>query len=341
MQININEAKDFIQKVLQAGLVPNLMGSPGLGKSDVIRQVADDNNLAVIDVRLSQSDPTDMNGFPSLNEDRTRSHYAPPDTFPIEGDPLPEGKDGWLLFFDEMNAAPLSVQAAAYKIVLDRQVGNHNLHEKVAMVCAGNLTTDKAIVSRLSTAMQSRLIHFNLQISNKAWIDWAGANDIDHRIIGYINFRPGNLHKFDPNHNDNTFPCPRTWAFLSRIIKDMPVLTVKDLPIMAGTIGEGPAIEFRGFTEIYESLPTIQQMITSPETVNISKEPSIQYAISSLIGAKATETTIEPLLKVIERLPVEFQVITVQGIFKKDKDKKIRATACLRAWIAANASALM
>jgi len=211
-----------------------------------------------------------MNGFPSLNEDRTRSHYAPPDTFPIEGDPLPEGKDGWLLFFDEMNAAPLSVQAAAYKIVLDRQVGNHNLHEKVAMVCAGNLTTDKAIVSRLSTAMQSRLIHFNLQISNKAWIDWAGANDIDHRIIGYINFRPGNLHKFDPNHNDNTFPCPRTWAFLSRIIKDMPVLTVKDLPIMAGTIGEGPAIEFRGFTEIYESLPTIQQMITSPETVNIS-----------------------------------------------------------------------
>jgi len=52
-------------------------------------------------------------GFPTLNKDRTRSHYAPPSTFPLEGDPIPEGYAGWLVLMDEINSAPKAVQAAA------------------------------------------------------------------------------------------------------------------------------------------------------------------------------------------------------------------------------------
>jgi len=339
VDINITQAKSALQDILLAGLVPNLTGSPGLGKSDLIREVAEDNNLKVIDFRLAQADPTDLNGFPSLNEDRSRSHYAAPVTFPLTGDALPEGKDGWLLFFDEMNAAPISVQAASYKVILDRMVGEHPLHKNVAMVCAGNLSSDKAIVNRLSTAMQSRLIHLNLTVDVDAWIDWALMNQIDHRIIGFIRFRNDLLHNFDPSHSDNTFPCPRTWHFLSKIISKWNTVEIENLPLMAGTVGEGPALEFKGFTDIYKSLPTITQILNQPDKITVPTEPSTLYAITSLISSRTTKENIAKFMQLVERLPIEFQVITLQGISKVEKS--LLKEQCVKVWLAANANELI
>ena len=339
MDINIKQAKKAVLDTLMAGLVPNLLGSPGVGKSDIVKEVAKENNLKVIDFRLSQADPTDLMGFPTLNEDRTRSHYAAPEIFPLEGDVVPEGFKGWLLFFDEMSSAPMSVQAASYKIILDRMVGEHNLHKNVAMVCAGNLMSDKAIVNRLSTAMQSRMVHFNLMVDADEWVQWAWAHDIDHRITGFIKFRPELLHKFDPSHADNTFPCPRTWEFLSRVIKNKVKIDVEDLPILAGTIGEGPAIEFKGFTDIYETLPSFDQIMATPTTLAIPDEPSTLYAITSLISSKAKKENINKLMEYVNRLPIEFQVITLQGISKKDK--AMLKEQCIKMWISANANELL
>jgi len=341
MDINITQAKVAIIDALTAGLVPSLTGSPGLGKSDIIREVAKEWDLKVIDFRLAQADPTDMNGFPTLNKERTRSHYAAPITFPLEGDPIPDGYKGWLLFFDEMNAAPPSVQAAAYKIVLDRMVGEQKIHHRVAMVCAGNLSTDRAIVNRLSTAMQSRLIHLNLAIDQKAWFIWAAGAGIDHRILGFLRFRPDLLHNFKPDHADDTFPCPRTWHFLSDLItkNKWDIIGFDKLPIMAGTVGEGPASEFKGFTDIYEQLPTIEQMLNRPESVIIPDEPSTRYAITALIGNKATLQNIDQLMIIVNKLPVEFQVITLQNITKGNKD--LRKADSIKAWVAANANELV
>jgi len=350
------DAAKMVSTVLRARLVPNLTGSPGIGKSDIIREVADELNLKVIDFRLSQSDPTDLNGFPTLNEDRTRSHYAPPTNIPLEGDIIPYKKvvagekpeqyNGWLLFFDEMNSAPLSVQAASYKIILDRLVGDTPLHKSVAMVCAGNLATDKAIVNRQSTAMQSRLVHFNLEVDVPAWIKWARKNKIDHRIIAFIQFREELLHKFDANHDDNTFPCPRTWHFASNLVKGMSIISIDDLPLLIGTVGEGAAREVFAFVEIYAALPTFDMMVNNPKGIKIPvdadgivEDPGIIYAMTALIGSKADDKTMTPLMELIERFPLEFQVITLQNAIAKDV--KLKALPVVRAWMAANASELI
>ena len=276
IEISSSEMIDALDSVLLSKLTPMLVGSPGIGKSDIVKLVAKKHNLKLIDVRLAQSDPTDLNGFPTLQSDGKRMDYAPPTTFPLEHlDQLPENHDGWLLFLDEINAAPPSIQAAAYKLVLDRQIGAHNLHKRVAIVCAGNKATDKAIVNRLSTAMQSRMIHLNLMVDPEAWLDWANASDIDHRVISFIKFRPELLHKFNPSHADDTFASPRTWEFLSKIIKDKPKFTRTDHAVLVGTVGEGPATEFRAFSEVYKDLPTIEDMIENPTLVNIAKSTAI------------------------------------------------------------------
>ncbi len=341
--ITAASAPALLMRPLKKKLVPMLISSPGVGKSDIINAIAREYRLLVIDLRLSQSDPTDMNGFPTMNEDRTRSHYAAPEDFPLEGDPIPIHPDGrpyngWMLFLDEFNSAPPSVQAAAYKIVLDRKVGQKNLHDKVAIVAAGNLSTDRAIVNKLSTAMQSRMVHFQLGVDNEAWEDWAVKNNVDHRVIAFIKFKPDMIHNFKPDHSDHTFSCPRTWEFLSKMIVDYPEIPAEDIPLLTGTVGEAAGREFFAFSQVYQNLPTLRTIMADPTHIAIPVETSIQYAVSTMLGHNLHEQNIDRLMPYIDRLPVEFNIMCLQYAIKKNK--KLMQVPVIKTWIGQNSKEL-
>lgn len=171
MIINATQATDYAIRCIKAKMTCMISGDPGIGKSAIVQAIAKQFNLELIDIRLSTFDPVDLNGLPMLNGNI--AEFVPMSTFPLEKTTKkPKGKNGWLIFLDEFNAAPLATQAAAYKLVLDRQVGLHNLHPNSTIVCAGNLITNGAIVNRLGTAMQSRLIHLELGVFPEEWIKW-------------------------------------------------------------------------------------------------------------------------------------------------------------------------
>jgi len=293
-----------------------LVSSPGQSKSSLIKEIAKENNKLVIDLRLSQCDPTDLLGMPCIVNGI--ASYKPFNTFPIKGDKLPEGYTGWILLLDEFNSASLSVQAASYKLTLDRMVGQYELHESVRIICAGNLASDKAIVNRLSTAMQSRLIHLHLEMETEEWLDWATKNSLDYRIISYVQFKPQILKSFDPKHNDYTFCCPRTLEFASKLIKG----TEPNLALLAGALGEACAREFHGYCMIFNELPTLKDLLNKPLTSIVPSEPSALYAITGLVGTNLIKENAEYLMLYIERLPIEFQLITLRNAIKRDSSLK-------------------
>ena len=89
-----------------------------------------------------------------------------------------------------------------------------------------------------------------MRIDVAQWVQWANANKLDHRVIAYIQSVPDNLHKFDPDHNDKTFACPRTWEFVSKLIKNTPGSLQPKLPLLAGTVSEPIARAFIIYTEV-------------------------------------------------------------------------------------------
>lgn len=340
--VTIREAKILVMDILKAGLVPFLGSSPGIGKSDMSRQIAKEFNLKFVDERLSSADPTDLNGFPMIlnpGADRVKAGYIPMETFPIVGDPVPKGYNGWLLCLDEFNSAPLAVQAAAYKVILDKQVGKHKLHKQVATICAGNLVGDKAIVNRLSTAMQSRLIHYHIICCPKAWMIWANKHDIDHRVKSFIKFKPELLHDFDPDHTDKTFPCPRTWEFMSKIIKTWKDIPQSKMPTLAGTVGGGAAMVFFSYCQIFEEIPTIEDIIANPTGVSFGRDPSMEHAIAGLVGQYMTPSNANKLVEFITRLGIEFQVTTLRSAIARDP--LVKKETNVGKWINTNAMELM
>lgn len=336
MEVKPSQATSIIATLLKARLVPIMCGSPGIGKSQIYQQVADMFNLLLIDVRLGQCDVTDLNGFPTIVG--KKASYVPMDTFPIEGDAIPEGYSGWLILFDEITSAVPALQAAAYKIILDRKIGQHNLHKNVAVCAAGNLETDNAVVEPMSTALQSRMVHLELVVDHKEWLEWAAPNGIVHKITSYINFKPGNLYTFNPDHTDKTYACPRTWEFASRILNVAEEGSKDLLPMLAGAISEGVAREFLGFCKVYENLPTVAQIMASPDTLKVPSEPSILFALSGSIAHNATKENFAQLIKFVERIPVEFQVVTLRETLRRNP--VLKAHPGVLVWISKSAAEL-
>ena len=101
-----------LERCLKAKLVPIVRSSPAMGKSDIIRSLAKKYNLCLLDFRAAQADITDFNGLPRFNE-AGFAEFVPFEDFPVTGTKIPDGYAGWLVFVDELTAAPKQIQAAA------------------------------------------------------------------------------------------------------------------------------------------------------------------------------------------------------------------------------------
>lgn len=311
------QTRMMVEDAIQAGLVPFVQSSPGMGKSSIMRQICDAYNLHLIDHRLSTSAPEDLSGLPEFYTDANnirRARFCPFDIFPVEGTPVPDKKDGWMLFLDEANSGTKMVQAASYKLILDKMVGQARLHERVAITMAGNLSTDRAIVNPLSTAMQSRVLHIEMQINFKEWLeDVAFKEGYDDRIIAFLNWKEQYLMDFRPEHQDKTFCCPRTWEFMNRLITNKEV-TLEKTALYAGTITSGVAVEFTQFCQIYHDLITITDVLRDPGGIAVPKDPERKWAIVSHLMTNATKENFGDLCTFVNRMDLSFRVLFFRGL---------------------------
>lgn len=320
------QTRAHIVDVFEAGLMPFVRSSPGMGKSSLMASVAAEFGLKLNDIRVSTSAPEDFTGLPEFYDNaqgQRRARFVPfGDMFPLEGDPLPVAPDGtklegWLNFYDEMNSGTKMVQAASYKAFLDRMTGFHKFHPRLAQSAAGNLATDRAIVEDLSTALQSRLIHIEMELSHDEFMfDVALKNKWDERVVAYLNFDKDALMDFKPEHQEKTFCCPRTWEFMNKLCTDRagrpkPVKGREGL--FAGTITSGYAAAFVQFCEVYKELLTIRDVLADPEGVTLPSGSERLWAIIGHLINETTDANFGDICKFVSRLPLTQQILYFRG----------------------------
>ena len=130
-----------------------LWGAPGVGKSQMVAQVAARNHVPLIDIRLSQMEPSDLRGIPFLKGDIV--DWAIPSMLP---DQKRHGVAG-ILFLDEITSAPPSVSAAAYQLILDRSLGEYKVPDQWAIIAAGNRQGDRGVTYTMPAPLANRFSH--------------------------------------------------------------------------------------------------------------------------------------------------------------------------------------
>ena len=303
-----------------------IWGPPGVGKSDVVAQVAQDSKLELRDVRLSLLDPTDLKGFPVPDLTKKLMRWLPADFLPTKGNGL--------LFLDEMNQASQAVQGAAYQLILNRKIGDYTLPPGWSVLAAGNRTSDRSIAHAMPAALANRFVHLDFDINVDEWNVWAMNHDIHTDIRAFIKFRPNLLHSFDPATNPRAFPSPRSWSFVNDIYKSQ-LSQDEEFELVKGTIGEGASAEFSGFVRVIKDLPTVDQILLDPEKTKVpTTQPASLYALATALDNRATPGNLDRIMKYIERMPVEFQVVFMRGAITRDS--KLSGTKAYMDWAVTN-----
>jgi hypothetical protein len=310
--IGTQELYKQINSLLQADIPLFIHGSPGIGKSYIVNDIAKQNDLKLIDVRLSQLDAVDLRGIPSISNEQTK--WMPPVFLPTDAN------SKGILFLDELNSAPLSVQAAIYQLVLDRKIGEYSLPKGWRIICAGNKIDDKGIVFKLPSPLINRMVHLVLEARYDDFKIWAIKNELHPYINGFLGFRPDLLSSEVPSSSETNpaFCTPRAWNMLSDILqknKDINSLH----PIIYGTVGYAAGIEFISFVKVYKSLPNVDAILNGQED-SIVEEPSALYALCAAIVEKYSSLEhAKHLFVYIEKLPTEFNVMLIKDLIVKDE----------------------
>jgi hypothetical protein len=312
--MNAKDLRASLTALVKEKVPTFLWGAPGIGKSSIVKQIAEAEGVGFVDLRLALMDPTDLKGIPFYDKESHTALWAPPAFLPKEG----EG----ILFLDELNSAPPSVQSSAYQLILDRRVGEYELPKGWAIVAAGNREGDRGVTYRMPSPLANRFVHFELEVDVNAWREWAFTNEVDERIIAYISYKSENLFTFDAKSDSKSFATPRSWEYVGKVLNagvDKSLL----LETLSGTVGKEVAVHFLQFIKVASKLPDIEKILESGEG-ELREEVDVLYALSSgLVSAylkSKDEKKLDNLLKYTLDMKSEFSVMVVQDLQRAGVD---------------------
>ena len=309
-----------------------ITGKPGGGKSALSRDVVQTLGIdprKVVEFNPSLRDPVDVLGTPNNNGECTR--WVPPEEFYK----IRKGQGRCALIIEEMTDAPVPMQNALCRVILDRHAGQLELSDELFIIASGNSTEHKSGATRLTTKLGNRMRIHEFQENLDDWVNWAMTRKpepIDPVLIQFIRFKSGLLSDFKPDAPYGINPTPRAWERVSMIPTDLR----SDLYLaeVSGDVGSGPAAEYTAFRKIYEGLISFDEIIANPTKVKVPTELNVKFAI---VGSLSHHTTVQNLDKVaqfVSRLESDFEVMYWVDTIKRVPE--IKGTKPFTSW-AANA----
>lgn len=275
--MKISTAKKHIINAHYKKITPMLWGPPGIGKSAIVKQVAQELRIDLVDLRLPQLDPPDIRGIPVPNAQTKRMDWYHPECFPTNG----EG----ILFLDEIEKATVAVKHAALQLVLDRQIGSYKLPEKWSIVCAGNRMDDGAYSQDLGSALANRMMHFEIIVDYHAWVQWALQNNINDSILGYLAFRPDHLYYYEPGAN--AFPTPRSWEMANTMLSGVENIAEQN-ELLEAVVGNIVGVEYRTWLTVYKNVKVedilLKGILPDFNKLEKGKEKSFIYAVTTAVA---------------------------------------------------------
>ena len=336
-----------------------IWGTFGIGKSYTVRELAKElakeekrefvewNNLTreqklkilenpepyflLIDQRALQFDLGDFK-LPKFDNSNGTFEWCIPLVYQVLCNPKTKG----ILFFDEFNLAPPSIQGMFYQIINDRQIGEHKISDGVFVVGAGNRLEDKANVYEMSAPLLDRFEHIELGVPDlESWTKWAIKNNIDSRIIAFLHFKPSYLFKYDPNSSDKACATPRGWEYLSRQLKFVDSNDFELLEnLISANVGEATAIEMIAFLKLSQKIK-IEEILENPKKINEFKDrPDLKYSLISELANlyKKNTKVFDKIMKVVELLEPEFAILCLR-LLRMSNEKHFVKNAIKYDWI--------
>jgi len=295
-----------------------ISGAPGIGKTDIARQVAEDvcsrNGGRYMVLHPVCDDPSDWKGLGFPSADRTSAEFLP---FGNLKDMI-SAESLLICLIDDVGQAPESVQAAIMQVVRERRINGLMISEHCRFVMCTNRRGDKAGVRGIIEPLKSRCVIVDLEVNDDDWRLWANEHGMPPELVAFSKLRPGMLHDFKPSTDITNSANPRGWGEVG-LLQLGGVPKHLEYELFRGCCGEQFAAEYTAFLRTYRDMPDPDVFLANP-TAELPGNESTLYALASALAYKATRKTVDAVFKVAMRLDAEYSTFLVFSMIQRDKN---------------------
>ncbi len=257
MSVDFKTFVSLAPAVSAAKLPVLLRGRHGIGKSQVVYQLAAQLGLPVIERRASQMTEGDLVGLPSIDGNRTS--FNPPDWF------KEACEEPSVLFLDEVDRATLEVRQGIFELTDSRKLNGHHLHEDTVVFAAinGGEHGEQYQVNEMDPAELDRWSVWDIDPTVEDWLSW-GKENVDALIWDFINQNRSHLeHKGDIEPNKR-YPSRRSWKRLNDVLDGAGLLKEASpamFTLAQSFVGFEAAVSLNDFAQNYERIVTVEQLL--------------------------------------------------------------------------------
>jgi MoxR-like ATPase len=287
-------------------------GSPGIGKTQICRQAADELGIGFQRIHAPKMKVEDM-AMPVPNEARDAVNWVLNDAIPFEGDDrYPERG---ILLLDELGQADIDIQKLAAHLTQEREMYGRKLKDGWQVIGTGNRLEDRAGAVRILSHLDDRGGRCTLDVDLNGWCNWALDNGIHRYVVAYVRFAPQDLNTFDPAEQGSA--TPRSWAEGISPVVDI-VDPDLEYEVFKGEIGEAVTHKFRAFCRMARDLPNPDVVLMDPEGTPIPEDkPDVQHALAGALAARASEANMEAIVAVSRRLSHDVMVYLIRDSIRQ------------------------
>ena len=256
--MNIKDAKEEIRNAIYTYFTKNeygeyeipiekqrpvfLMGPPGIGKTAVMEQIAQELGVGLVSYSMSHHTRQSALGLPFIvkknygGEEYSVSEYTMSEIIAsvydmIEDTGLKEG----ILFLDEINCVSETLAPAILQFLQYKVFGRHQVPYGWIVVTAGNPPEYNNSVREFDIVTWDRLKRIDIDPDYDAWKEYAVNAGVHPAITTYLDIKKTDFYKIESTLDGKTFATARGWTDLSATMR---IYERRGFPITEGLVGQ-------------------------------------------------------------------------------------------------------
>ena len=326
MAVDFKTFIEIVPHVTSARFPVLMRGRHGIGKSQVVYQLAKTFKLPVVERRASQMTEGDLVGLPSINANATA--WNPPNWFKYACD------NPCVLFFDEVDRATTEVRQGLFELTDSRKLNGFKLHEDVLIFAAINGGEHGANyqVSDMDPAELDRYTVFDLEPTVEDWLTWA-KDRVNSIVWDFVNQNRNHLEHNEDTEPNKVYPSRRSWDRFNSSVNDTGLLekATPTLYHLAGSfLGMEAAVAFNDFVQNYERQVTVENVLDD-KAVDMTKDFGVnehnalveKLENSEKLKEKLSDEHVQAIANYFVKLPSEVAMKFWQVIGRLNQDNAI------------------
>jgi hypothetical protein len=287
--MKINEVKESLKYITKTGLCPLLIGQQGIGKTESVKQFAEENGYTPIILGLSTQEPGDLLGLAGIEKnekgEEVATKFFKPNWFPTEGKHV--------IFLDEINRAPKYVLQAAFQLIFEKRIHTHVLPKETLLIAAANPDTEDFDVTDMSDkALLDRFCVIKVENDLDSFLEYATKTGVDTSITHFLAENPSYLASNNEDFEIEQYvnPSNRSWVFVDKLLKlNAPDKIFKGL--LNGIVGPSAALQYINHKENYEKKFDPEMILNDykavrPEIVKLLENETVRFDLLNLLNTE-------------------------------------------------------